>query len=285
MFLAQVINSECGNFNSPFLSINEIDVAVDAASANPGCQVFEKCVSGHYLGDIVRRTMALLQEKGLCFGGYGAAARATSTTNWSDVAFSTGDMAQLHELLLKIYGTEKTNAAAEDEQRVDAILAEKGFPLFGENGGVGDARSDRESDRENDRKTLFQVCEAVAWRSVKLASTMLVATVVQHCKHHGPGSKRAVHGEDDGVPYSIVIAVDGTVYKAYPFYRERTQATVKQLMGMITTSSQQPSSTATGALQHQVQGIALGNVHVELVDACDDGSGVGAAAVLSCLDR
>lgn len=46
------INLESGNFVPPHMT--EYDAAVDAASDTPGCQRFEKAISGYYLGEILK---------------------------------------------------------------------------------------------------------------------------------------------------------------------------------------------------------------------------------------
>ncbi|XLT71594.1 hypothetical protein HN873_028020 [Arachis hypogaea] len=48
-----VINMEWGNFRSSHLPLTEFDHALDMESLNPGEQVYEKIISGMYLGDIV----------------------------------------------------------------------------------------------------------------------------------------------------------------------------------------------------------------------------------------
>ncbi|KAG5009727.1 hypothetical protein AAZX31_07G117700 [Glycine max] len=63
-----VINMEWGNFCSSHLPLTEYDQALDAESLNPGEQIFEKIVSGMYLGDIVRRVLLKMAEEVDFFG-------------------------------------------------------------------------------------------------------------------------------------------------------------------------------------------------------------------------
>lgn len=63
-----VINMEWGNFFSSYLPLTEYDKALDAESLNPGEQIFEKLISGMYLGDIVRRVLLKLAEEADFFG-------------------------------------------------------------------------------------------------------------------------------------------------------------------------------------------------------------------------
>ncbi|KAK0571763.1 hypothetical protein LWI29_021086 [Acer saccharum] len=63
-----VINMEWGNFRSSHLPLTEYDHALDAESKNPGEQIFEKVISGMYLGEIVRRVLYRMAEEAAFFG-------------------------------------------------------------------------------------------------------------------------------------------------------------------------------------------------------------------------
>ncbi|XP_047307786.1 hexokinase-1-like [Impatiens glandulifera] len=63
-----VINMEWGNFRSSHLPLSEYDSALDDESLNPGEQIFEKIISGMYLGEIVRRVLLRMAEEAAFFG-------------------------------------------------------------------------------------------------------------------------------------------------------------------------------------------------------------------------
>ncbi|KAK8581194.1 hypothetical protein V6N13_144234 [Hibiscus sabdariffa] len=63
-----VINMEWGNFRSSHLPLTEYDHALDAESLNPGEQIYEKIISGMYLGEIVRRVLCRMAEEAAFFG-------------------------------------------------------------------------------------------------------------------------------------------------------------------------------------------------------------------------
>ncbi|KAM6585200.1 hypothetical protein CsatB_012202 [Cannabis sativa] len=63
-----VINMEWGNFRSSHLPLTEYDHSLDAESLNPGEQVFEKLISGMYLGEVVRRVLCRVAEEVSLFG-------------------------------------------------------------------------------------------------------------------------------------------------------------------------------------------------------------------------
>ncbi|XP_065849842.1 hexokinase-1-like [Euphorbia lathyris] len=63
-----VINMEWGNFRSSHLPLTIYDLELDADSLNPGEQIFEKIISGMYLGEIVRRVLLKMAEEAAFFG-------------------------------------------------------------------------------------------------------------------------------------------------------------------------------------------------------------------------
>lgn len=63
-----VINMEWGNFRSSHLPLTDYDLSLDAESLNPGEQIFEKLISGMYLGEILRRVLLHLAEEASLFG-------------------------------------------------------------------------------------------------------------------------------------------------------------------------------------------------------------------------
>ncbi|KAK2660716.1 hypothetical protein Ddye_007249 [Dipteronia dyeriana] len=62
-----IINTEWGAF-SKGLPLTVFDNDMDAASINPGEQIYEKTISGMYLGEIVRRVLLKMAEAGGLFG-------------------------------------------------------------------------------------------------------------------------------------------------------------------------------------------------------------------------
>ncbi|KAI9346763.1 hexokinase-domain-containing protein [Zopfochytrium polystomum] len=66
-----LINIEWGAFDNEgvVLPITEYDVAIDRVSLNPRQQIFEKLISGMYLGEIVRLALLDLVETGEIFSG------------------------------------------------------------------------------------------------------------------------------------------------------------------------------------------------------------------------
>ncbi|VDO85495.1 unnamed protein product [Heligmosomoides polygyrus] len=71
-----IINTEWGAFGDDgalkFI-YTKFDREVDKVSLNPGKQIFEKMISGLYLGELVRTVLKSLAQEGLIFGGQTAA--------------------------------------------------------------------------------------------------------------------------------------------------------------------------------------------------------------------
>lgn len=62
-----IVNTEWGAFSNG-LPLTEFDREMDAESINPGEQLFEKTISGMYLGEIVRRVLIKMAAAGALFG-------------------------------------------------------------------------------------------------------------------------------------------------------------------------------------------------------------------------
>ncbi|KAH9311148.1 hypothetical protein KI387_026183, partial [Taxus chinensis] len=86
-----VINMEWGNFWSSHLPVTEFDKALDKETLNPGYQLFEKLISGMYLGDIVRRVLLRMAEEASLFGD------TVLPKLSSPFALRTPDMSAMHQ--------------------------------------------------------------------------------------------------------------------------------------------------------------------------------------------
>ena len=71
-----IVNMEWGGFAG--FEGNAFDRALDAASANPGSQLFEKAISGMYLGEIARLVLEGMAKEGLVAAPVGPAHSLTS---------------------------------------------------------------------------------------------------------------------------------------------------------------------------------------------------------------
>lgn len=89
-----IVNTEWGSFDNGMRTLpsTPYDVALDAESNNPGIQMFEKRVSGMFLGEILRRAiLALAEDPGLkLFGGDDASVTESRTKNGTTTVAATG---------------------------------------------------------------------------------------------------------------------------------------------------------------------------------------------------
>ncbi|KAK6125365.1 hypothetical protein DH2020_040895 [Rehmannia glutinosa] len=132
-----VINMEWGNFNSFNLPLTEYDTSLDAESLDPGNRIFEKLISGMYLGEIVRRVLLKMAQEAALFGD--------SVPPKLTIPYSlrSPDMAAMHqdtsedyevveEKLKEIFDiNDSTPMAREIVTEICDIVAERGARLVG----------------------------------------------------------------------------------------------------------------------------------------------------------
>ncbi|XP_068645479.1 hexokinase-2, chloroplastic [Aristolochia californica] len=162
-----IINTEWGGFSTG-LPLTEFDEDMDAASVNPGEQIFEKTISGKYLGEIVRRVLLKMAEVDGLFGGSVPHKLATpfslSTPNLcamqQDNSINLGDVA---DILTETFGVSLSSLSA--------------------------------------RKTVVEVCDTIAKRGGRLAGAGIVG-ILEKMEQDSKGlifGKRTVVAMDGGL--------------------------------------------------------------------------------------
>nr|GMD29026.1 hexokinase-2, chloroplastic [Ipomoea batatas] len=160
-----IVNTEWGAFSNG-LPLTEFDREMDADSINPGEQIFEKTISGMYLGEIVRRVLLKMTKSGL-FGN------------------------SIPEKLLTpfVLRTPDISAMQQDTSRdlggVGSILYE-----------IAGVNSDPSA-----RKIVVDVCDAIAKRGGRLAGAGIVG-ILQKMEEDSKGrifGKRTVVAMDGGL--------------------------------------------------------------------------------------
>jgi len=134
-----IINMEWGAFGDQmgFLPLTKMDKQLDEASLNPGKQIFEKMISGMYLGEIVRLVLVDLLSKGRIFVGISSLKANFETT----------------------YITRVLSDKSEDLSDVARLLSET-FEI---------------TSSLEDRTILKGVCETVSVRAARLSATAIAA--------------------------------------------------------------------------------------------------------------
>ncbi|AQK84566.1 hexokinase-1 [Zea mays] len=151
-----VINTEWGNFYSPCLPITEYDQALDEESLNPGEQIFEKLVSGMYLGEIVRRVLLKIASQSSILGD------VSHTNLKTRFSLRTPDISAMHH-----DGTPDLR-----------VVAEK----LADNLRVRDTSLDT-------RKMVVEICDIVTGRSARLAAAGIVG-ILRKIGRAAPGDER-----------------------------------------------------------------------------------------------
>lgn len=151
-----VINTEWGNFSSSCLPITEYDQALDKESLNPREQIFEKLISGMYLGDIVRRVLLKIASRSLIFG------HIKHTNLKTRFILRTPDISAMHH----------------DETPDLRIVAEK----------LAETLKIKDTSLET-RKMVVEICDIVTSRSARLAAAGIVG-IIRKIGRGTPGDKR-----------------------------------------------------------------------------------------------
>ncbi|KAL0726155.1 hypothetical protein Bca4012_022248 [Brassica carinata] len=139
-----VISTEWGDFRSCHLPLTEFDAALDAESLNTGTRVFEKMVSGGYLGEIVRRVLLRMSEESALFGDILPPKLKTP------YILGSPDMAAMHQDI------------SEDRDIVNKKLKE----VF----GIMDSTLAA-------REVVVEVCDVVAERAARVAGAGIVGMI------------------------------------------------------------------------------------------------------------
>ncbi|KAF9959286.1 glucokinase [Mortierella alpina] len=236
-----IINIEWGNFDKDktVLPVTMHDNKLDRESINPGVHVFEKMISGMYLGEITRNVLLHLIDQRLLFEG------TSSTTLNRQWAFETKFMSAIEQ--------DNSSTLIPIAQILEQEL---GIYL----------------NTQVDREIVKFVCQLVGKRAARLSAMAIAAVVRQGLKAgtlsgHGYPLKVSANDEvhqrqngdkvgsvGNGAPTRDVIQVgiDGSVFEHYPHFEERMYEALDEILG-------------SGAREVIVLGTAR------------DGSGVGAA--------
>eukprot|EP01018_Ginkgo_biloba_P016080 Gb_29423 [translate_table: standard] len=187
-----VINMEWGNFWSAHLPMTEYDKALDEATLNPSYQLFEKLISGMYLGDIVRRVLLKMAEAASLFGD-------TIPPKLSvPFILRTPDMSAMHQ---------DTSPGLE-------VVKNKLKDVF-----------EIQNTSLETRNIVVDLCKTVAKRGARLAGAGIVG-ILKKIGRTGSGNGNRATGKE-----RTVVAMDGGLYEHYPLFREYLQEAVTELLG------------------------------------------------------
>ena len=195
------------------VSQTDWDKALDQGSNDPGEQILEKMVSGMYLGELCRLILKDFIDKGMIFKGESSSA---FDRKWDEESNPMGFQTRY---MSRIH--------ADDTEALEYVKR-----LLEEIGVVNSTLEDRELIRD--------VCTYIARRGARISSAVMAATITKNDA-----------GLDKRNRY--VIAIDGSLFKHYPFFRESMKEALRELFG---ANAQK----------------------IEMIPV-DDGSGIGAAII------
>lgn len=182
-----MVNLEWGNFDK--VDRTPWDETLDAETVNAGKQLFEKMVSGMFLGEVVRLVANdMIGNDGL-FGG-----RASEVFSAAPGKDDIGAKGFLTEYLSRIEGDDSPDLSG-----VGELLKELGIP---------DAPL-------KDRAALKSICGFVSTRSARVVASAMAALV----RRVDPEMKSQ----------RISLAVDGSLFEKHPNYRSRLESAIAEM--------------------------------------------------------
>ncbi|KFX94601.1 hypothetical protein V490_04298 [Pseudogymnoascus sp. VKM F-3557] len=195
-----VVNTEWGSFDNELsvLPTTTYDTALDTASVNPGIQMFEKRVSGMFLGELLRLAICSLYADGLIFTDAAKVAETSPLKRQGEVDSS----------ILSV-------AAADESSDLKTLRGEMETQFAVREASVEDA------------KAVKTIAYAIGRRAARLAAVAVGAIVVQSGRLD-TSSGGATVSEDDIVD----IGVDGSLVEFYPGFEEHIRAALRVVGGM-----------------------------------------------------
>lgn len=201
-----VINTEWGSFDNQLsvLPNTPWDIALDKASVNPGIQMYEKRVSGMFLGEILRLAVVeLLKKQDVCFfrDDNSNSNDWKSTTNiGSDSSIFT--QWGLDTAIMSVAAADNTPELSTLRQELDSLLH-----VY--------------SPAIDDAQAFKAIAGAVARRSARLSAVAVAGIVLQ-------SGKLGSASEEE----PIDIGVDGSLVEHYPYFRDMIYEALRSTDGI-----------------------------------------------------
>jgi len=211
---------------------NTYDRLVDDASINAGRQLFEKMISGMYLGEIVRLVLCNLTEQGALFNGRKSPALSTYGK------FETSFVSQIEGLpinsvlssivqeLDEIQDTgpvnEEINTKLKLISRQLQLLSHRTSDMTATQNVL--ASLDLLEANRADCEIVTRVCQAVSRRAAYMCASGIAAVA-----HKIAANDRASGSVKEGETARITAGVDGTVYKKHPTFADMMDSMTKSL--------------------------------------------------------
>ncbi|KAH8723575.1 hypothetical protein GQ44DRAFT_828176 [Phaeosphaeriaceae sp. PMI808] len=191
-----VVNSEWGNFDPKleFLPVTSYDSAVDIESVNPGFEMFEKRISGMYLGELLRLAILSLNED-------------------HRLELLTGSKIPKTSRLYVKWGLDTSlMSALEGDTGCDLSYSKTQIEEW-----IGVTQASFELTQ-----AIRIIAQAIGRRSARLSAVALGAVIVQ----------TGCLGDNFGTKDRIDIGVDGSLVELYPGFIAEIRRTLKLIGGI-----------------------------------------------------
>lgn len=251
-----IVNTEWGSFDNSLkvLPNTPYDHALDAESNNPGYQMFEKRISGMFLGEILRRAiLALVKDDNL-----GLFADPNSSTN----DLKTTTCLNADSPIYKQWGIDTSFLSTAHGDTSPGLRLTRQYL---------ERELNIDSTSEEDAITVKEIASAIGRRAARLSTVAIGAVVLSSGKLSSP-SLPAGHKDSSGAPSAVPVegqesetidvGVDGSLVEFYPGFEEYMREALREI----------PEIGVEGEKRIRI-GIAK------------DGSGVGAALIALVADR
>lgn len=197
-----VVNTEWGSFDNALkvLPDTPYDQSLDKESNNPGIQMFEKRVSGMFLGEILRRAILSLHRSDVAF---------LKDKSSGDNDMTTTTVIDEDSALFKQWGIDTSFLSIVEEDQSDHLRITK--QVLEKDLGVQGAATE-------DAIAIKMLVHAVGKRAARLASVALGAVIIE--------TKRL---ETDGF---VDIGVDGSLVEYYPGFEDYIREAFRETEGI-----------------------------------------------------
>ncbi|KAF5830028.1 hexokinase [Dunaliella salina] len=220
-----VVNVEWGAFESQWLPRTAEDRDVDASTAHKGKYLFEKLVSGMFLGEVARRILLTLAADTKLFGDYSTSPDAACVLAKlaEPSSFTSVHMSAIVGEAMESKEQQRKGPAARDMLPKTAEMLHKSL-------GAGPAEAPPST-----RKVVKEVCVMVALRSAKMVALGLDALLT-----HSGWKDWALHelatqerrATDLSLPsLATTIAIDGSVFAKFGGYQAMLASCMLELLG------------------------------------------------------
>nr|XP_051228140.1 hexokinase-3 isoform X5 [Lolium perenne] len=191
-----VVNMEWGNFWSSHLPRTPYDISLDDETQNHNDQGFEKMISGMYLGEIARLVLHRMAQESDVFGDD---ADSLSTP----FILSTPFLAAMRE--------DDSPDLSEVRRILQEHLKIQSAPL-------------------KTRRLVVKICDIVTHRAARLAAAGIVG-ILKKLGRDGSAGAASSSGRTRDQPKRTVVAIEGSLYQAYPVFKEYLDEALVEILG------------------------------------------------------